>query len=104
MPAPATTDDFVQLVRRSGLIPDDRLDDFLARLRASNAFPPTPQILGDRCVAEGLLTFFQAEQLLQGKHRGFSIGKYKVLERIGLGGMGQVYLCEHERMRRRVAL
>src|SRR5262249_27217213 len=35
---------------------------------------------------------------------GFSIGKYKVLERIGLGGMGQVYLCEHERMRRRVAV
>src|SRR5919204_2128954 len=104
MPAPATTDDFVQLVRRSGLIADDRFADFLAQLRATKVFPADPAALAERCVQGGLLTFFQAEQLLQGKYRGFSIGKYKVLERIGFGGMGQVYLCEHERMRRRVAV
>ena len=31
-------------------------------------------------------------------------GKYKVLERLGSGGMGSVYLCEHKLMRRRVAV
>jgi serine/threonine protein kinase len=34
----------------------------------------------------------------------FHIGKYKVLERIGAGGMGLVFLCEHQVMRRRVAV
>src|SRR5262249_47227443 len=40
----------------------------------------------------------------QGKWRRFTIGKYKVLERIGSGGMGTVYLAEHKLMRRRVAV
>ncbi|MCS7017446.1 MAG: serine/threonine protein kinase, partial [Gemmatales bacterium] len=34
----------------------------------------------------------------------FTIGKYKVLEKLGSGGMGQVFLCEHLLMRRRVAI
>src|SRR5262249_7907005 len=104
MPAPATLDEFLLLVQRSGLVADDRLDDFLRQLDATRTLPTDPSQLADRCVREGLLTFFQVEQLLQGKWKGFSIGKYKVLERIGFGGMGQVYLCEHERMCRRVAV
>src|SRR5581483_10286116 len=55
-------------------------------------------------VSAGLLTHFQAEQLMQGKWRRFTIGKYKVLERLGAGGMGSVFLCEHKLMRRRVAV
>lgn len=55
-------------------------------------------------VREGVVTQFQAGQFLQGKSRGFFIGNYKVLERLGTGGMGLVYLCEHRLMRRRVAI
>ena len=55
-------------------------------------------------VRDGMLTHFQAEQLLQGKCKRFTIGKYKVLEKLGAGGMGQVFLCEHKLMRRRVAV
>src|SRR5258708_8146373 len=55
-------------------------------------------------VRDSMLTYFQAEQLLMGKWKRFFIGKYKVLERIGTGGMGQVFLCEHKLMRRRVAV
>ena len=104
MPAPATLDEFLLLVQRSGLVADDRLNDFLRQLDATRTLPADPAQLADRCVNAGLLTNFQAEELLRGKWRGFAIGKYKVLERIGFGGMGQVYLCEHERMRRRVAV
>src|SRR5207302_1260574 len=47
----------------------------------------------------------QAEHFLQGKWRNFTIaGKYKLLEHLGSGGMGSVYLCEHKSMRRRVAI
>jgi serine/threonine protein kinase len=56
-------------------------------------------------VGDGLLTRFQAGQLLQGKWRNFILsGKYKVLGPLGAGGMGYVYLCEHQIMRRRVAI
>ena len=51
-----------------------------------------------------MLTSFQAEQFLQGRWRGFTIGQYKYLERIGVGGMGQVFLCEHIESKRRVAI
>ncbi|MBN9521684.1 hypothetical protein J0H58_24750 [bacterium] len=54
--------------------------------------------------ADGLLTPFQAAQLLRGKSRRFVIGRYKVLDRIGLGGMGEVFLAEHLDMRRRAAV
>jgi serine/threonine protein kinase len=104
MSAPATLDEFLHLVWRSGLVADDRLDEFLRHLQAVRARPAEPVHLADLMVRDGLLTNFQAEQLVAGKWRGFAIGKYKVLERIGFGGMGQVYLCEHERMRRRVAV
>src|SRR5207248_7413217 len=45
------------------------------------------------------------KQLLQGKYRRFLInGKYKLLEPLGAGGMGQVFLCFHIYMHRPVAL
>src|SRR5438270_13709251 len=56
-------------------------------------------------VRDGVLTRFQAQQFLQGKWKRFIIsGKYKLLEHLGTGGMGSVYLCEHLSMRRRVAI
>src|SRR5437899_3494516 len=63
-----------------------------------------PAALAKRMVADAILTIFQAEQILLGKWKRFTIGKYKVLERLGSGGMGQVFLCEHKLMRRRVAV
>src|SRR5208283_3658889 len=56
-------------------------------------------------IRAGFLTNFQAEKLLTGRWRGFLIsGKYRLLDRLGSGGMGAVYLCEHVLMGRRVAL
>ena len=104
MAAPTSIADFIDLVRKSGVIDEKRLDATLDKLRAAGPLPPEPPRLAGLLVAEGLLTHFQAKQFLDGKWRGFSIGKYKVLERLGSGGMGSVYLCEHKLMRRRVAV
>ncbi len=67
--------------------------------------PQKPHQLAKALVRSGMLTNFQAEKLLSGRWRGFLIsGKYRLLERLGAGGMGAVYLCEHILMGRRVAL
>src|SRR5437879_9350094 len=73
-------------------------------LRAGGNLTAEPGKLAGILVRDGILTHFQAEQFLLGKWRRFTIGKYKVLERLGAGGMGSVYLCEHKLMRRRVAV
>ena len=104
MPAPTTNDELLDLVRKSGVIDEKRLASQLERIHAAGQVPPEPNRFAGVLVRDGVLTHFQAEQFLQGKWRRFTIGKYKVLERLGSGGMGSVYLCEHTLMRRRVAV
>jgi serine/threonine protein kinase len=100
MPSPTTAADLTELVRKSGVVEDARLDAFL------NAGPTPADAAGllARLVDAGLVTHFQADQLRAGRWKRFFIGKYKVLERLGSGGMGQVFLAEHKLMRRRVAV
>ncbi|NLE38045.1 MAG: protein kinase [Pirellulaceae bacterium] len=54
-------------------------------------------------IEEGLLTEWQAQQLLAGSTR-FHIGNYVLLDLLGRGGMGSVFLARHTTMNRRVAL
>jgi eukaryotic-like serine/threonine-protein kinase len=98
MAAPTTIEAFVELGVRSGL-----LDPEIAS--APPASDSTLADFVDELIQKGQLTRFQAEKLMNGRWRGFVIaGKYRLLERLGAGGMGAVYLCEHLTMGRRVAL
>jgi serine/threonine protein kinase len=104
MPAIAKTEQFVELVRKSRLVDERKLSDFLQR-HQDLLGDDSPVPLATKMVQEAVLTTFQAKQLLQGKWRRFIINnKYKVLELLGQGGMGSVYLCEQFLMRRLVAL
>src|SRR5882672_3152453 len=105
MPAPITIDGFLELGFKSGLIEKETLESCQTNWVQSGSQPKTPKELADALIKEGVLTHFQAEKLLSGRWRGFLIsGKYRLLERLGAGGMGAVYLCEHILMGRRVAL
>src|SRR5213593_4722678 len=101
MPVPLTAEQLVELIRKSALIETDHLDTYVKKMAVPG---PSASDLAKQMIEDGLLTNFQKEQLLQGKWRGYTIGKYRVLERLGTGGMGSVYLCEHVQMRRRVAV
>jgi len=103
MPAPTTVEDFLDFGFRSGLLKQTAVQTLQTRLNGHS--PTTPRALADACIEQGLLTSFQAEKLLAGRWRGFVIAeKYRLLERLGAGGMGAVYLCEHVHMGRHVAL
>jgi serine/threonine protein kinase len=104
MPVPATVEDFLGLVSKSGLLEPQQLDGYVSRLRQSRRLPGQPEPLAAQLVRDGLLTSFQAEQLLSGRCRGFVLGKYRLLDRLGSGGMATVFLAEHVRLKRPVAL
>lgn len=99
-PKPAA-DDLVKLIRRSGLVDDQQLAKALQG-------PDEPQsdsgVICSRLINAGLLTPWQCDQLLAGRYRGFFLGKYKMLDKLGSGGMSSVYLAEHLEMGRRVAI
>jgi serine/threonine-protein kinase len=102
MPEPPQTSDAVlDLVRKSELVDSDALAQFLSN---SGPLPGTAPDTATRLVQNGILTPFQARLILQGRYRGFKLGPYKILDQIGAGGMGQVFLAEHTAMRRKVAL
>src|SRR5437870_5790488 len=50
------------------------------------------------------LTAFQINQILQGKGAGLTLGPFILLERIGEGGMGQVFKARQKMLDRIVAL
>ncbi len=97
-----TIDEFLTLVGKSGLVEESRLAE------VSAAWPdrsqPLPDELVQRLVDEDLLTSWHVEQLRKGKHRGFVLGKYKLLRLLGAGGMSSVYLAEHVNLRSKVAI
>ncbi|MFW5692698.1 MAG: serine/threonine-protein kinase, partial [Thermoguttaceae bacterium] len=105
MPKPEV-DTFVDLLYRSGLIEKDQLDLALDQVRSEGGgqLPTDAELLAECLMAQGLVTRWQAEKLLEGRHKGFFLKRYKLLDHLGTGGMSSVYLAEHVLMQRRVAI
>jgi response regulator RpfG family c-di-GMP phosphodiesterase len=55
-------------------------------------------------VERGLLTDYQAGRIEAGTTFGLVMGNYRILDRLGAGGMGVVFRAEHIIMRRQVAI
>ncbi len=95
---------FINTVKKSGLIQDDTLGRLMnsPEILHTESFPP--EKLAEFFQQKKLLTAFQCKTLLTGKYRGLLLGPYKILEPIGKGGMGAIYLAEHTTLQRQVAI
>jgi response regulator RpfG family c-di-GMP phosphodiesterase len=93
---------FLQNLTESKLVGEHELPPFLAE-RPDLGEDDAP-LLADALVARGLLNDYQARRVLAGQTFGLVLGNYRILNRIGSGGMGVVYKAEHIHMKRTVAL
>jgi hypothetical protein len=97
---PTTTNELLNLLRQTRLLDEVQLHRLADAWDGND--PPVPH--ADELVSAGLLTSYQAEQLLAGRPRRLRLGPYRLLERLGAGGSGQVFKAEHVLLRRIVAL
>ena len=101
MPAPTALPEFLSLVRESGLWDESRYHEVVGQIAE---LPRDLAATAARLVEHGYLTRFQAKQLLLGKHRGFVLGSYRLLEPLAATGGGTHYLAEHVGLKRRVVI
>ncbi len=98
-----TLEQFVRELSHSELMSAEEVEVFLDTLPLESR-PTRAEELAQELYRHGKLTKFQAQAIYQGKTRGLVVGNYIVLDRLGKGGMGQVYKARHRRLERVVAL
>jgi serine/threonine protein kinase len=90
---------FLEHLKQSRLLSEQALE-LAAR------FPETAsgRTMARTLTAEGLLTRYQARQLLAGKPKRLHLGKYRIVDLLGRGLTGPVYKAIHGTMERVVAI
>lgn len=94
---------FIQQLTASGLMSATEVSAFLAGL-ATERQPKDAEALARELFHANRLTRYQAQAVYQGKVQGLVFGEYRVLDKLGQGGMGVVFKAEHRRMKRVVAV
>jgi len=100
---PPSREEFVARLRAAGVVDGDRLARFEPDGAARESAADGAE-MARRLVESGELTPFQAETLLRDGNCRLRFGEYVVVDRLGAGGMGEVYRARHLRMDRVVAL
>lgn len=100
---PVSRKQFVQRLLTSGLMTAEELKA-LEHPLPRRGRPRDGQALAELLVEAGKLTAWQAQAVLRGEPARLVLGNYVLLDKIGAGGMGQVFRALHRRMDRQVAL
>jgi hypothetical protein len=98
-----TLEQFVQHPTHSRLLSAAEISSFQDSLPPEKR-PQDGETLARALVQANKLTKYQAQVVYQGKVKGLVFGDYRVLDKLGQGGMGVVLKAEHRRMKRVVAV
>ena len=92
-----TSDRIFELIEKSNLVESNVLHSQLELIKARHdgVLPEDPVAVCKELEEAGLVTRWHCEKFLQGKYKGFFLGKHKLLGHLGSGGMSSVYLAEH---------
>jgi serine/threonine-protein kinase len=99
-----TASSFLACVKKSSLMESQRVDALMQEFQQQGIDCNDATAIAATLVDRKELTEWQAEKLLQGRHLGFILGRYKVLSLLGQGEMSSVYLAEHVLMERKCAI
>ncbi|QGQ22043.1 protein kinase [Gimesia benthica] len=96
-----TLEQFISQLEKSGVLSEEEI----AALQDSQSSPvELAEDLGKLLVQHKKVTRLQAQMVYQGQGDKLRFGNYVIQDKIGSGGMGDVYLAKHRRMQREVAL
>ncbi len=99
--AVSTVNEYLSALEKSKLLDSEQLVD-AQRLAGESS---DAAALAKALARDNLVSRWQASILLHlGQRAQLRLGKYKLIQRLGKGGMGTVFLAEHVTMNRRVAL
>jgi response regulator RpfG family c-di-GMP phosphodiesterase/serine/threonine protein kinase len=88
----------------AGVIHAEEYDGLTGNFRQTLEREVEDSQLLDALASYRLLTDYQAARIKIGRLHGLILGNYRVLDRIGAGGMGVVYRGEHRQLRSAVAI
>jgi response regulator RpfG family c-di-GMP phosphodiesterase len=94
--------EFVARLLESSLLSAQEIEEFLTNHPGFEEDDTAGVV--EALVGQGLLTAYQVGRLVAGHTFGLVLGNYRIVERIGAGGMGVVCKAEHIHMKRAVAI
>ena len=97
---PVALETFLSQLSDSGILSDQK---FRAATHKKSDHQDGESLAKDM-IKSGHLTKYQAEQILSGKGKNLCMGQYVLQEKLGAGGMGQVFKAYHPGMERLVAI
>lgn len=99
---PNISQPFLAQVFKTRVVPQKQLFAFEEKLREQSDLSDIQ--VAKLAVRHQLLTQFQAEEILNGRGRRLNVGNYTLVDVLGYGGMGTVYIAMHRESNDRVAI